>query len=218
MLDPNRYALVVTSKPTSNGRSAFLVRLNPALVPRNQPIEGDLDPTVPISITADRAQTYVCATTTGTPNQELVQAFDTSYFVSRWIVPRVLGENEDRSNLFAGGWEGLVATNNRDGRGVSRKYMDGGFIGAWPSPHYARGGTRTTVDFEWYEVGGVRTLTLMSSDPIRCQVPATYSFTGSKIARINVDLAPVAVRTRYQVRASDRELGVTRVVTLIVDP
>ncbi|MEQ1823988.1 MAG: hypothetical protein ABL949_15880 [Fimbriimonadaceae bacterium] len=204
IFERQHYLMLVTSRPTSNGRSAYLVRINPELTFRVQPIEGNLNPDMPTRIASDLAQTYVCSTTTGTAPEEIVQAFDTQFFVSRWAVRRVLGENEDRSELLPNQF-GLLTTNNRNGRGVSRTYLDHGFFGFWKRSFIFRGGQRVALPYGWYQGSPeFRTMSFVSSDPVRCKVPSSeYSFSGFRSEIVYADLAPVTVRTHYRVDAHD---------------
>ncbi|MEQ1933402.1 MAG: hypothetical protein ABL962_05930 [Fimbriimonadaceae bacterium] len=216
--EPLGYVMTVTSRPTSTGRAAYLVRLNPALDHRIQPIDGNLDPTIGLSIAADSAQTYVCATTASNPKEEIVQAFDTHNFVSRWSVRRSVGENEDSSTLLPTPY-GLLTTNNRNGRGVSRKHIDHGFVGYSRRTFYSQGRTSDRIDIAWYQgVPEFRTIYITSSDPVRCRVPATYTFSDFRSVTIDMELAPVTTRTRYRLYFHDPLTATTRSVFVIVDP
>lgn len=218
MIERNRYLMLVASKPTSTGRAATLVRINPAMDVRTLALEGALDAIIIPSIAADRSQTYVCSTTAGQAPEELVQAVDTRYMVTRWLDRRLLGENEDPSQILASPY-GLMTTNNRNGQGISRKFIDYGFQGFYPTVVYAKGGGTKSLGFDWY-VGRPEehTLYFTSSDPVNCKVPESFTLSVFRNWTITAELAPVTQRTQYRVYAYDPWTSTTRTVVLVVDP
>lgn len=217
-LESNRYLMVVASKPITTGRSASVVRISPTMEVRALPLEGSLESGSLPRIAADSAQTYICSVTATLPREEIVQAVDTRYMVSRWTVRRPFGADEDQSQLYASPY-GLITTNNRNGLGVSRKYIDYGFLGFYPQVIHAKGGTSKSLTFNWY-VGRPEehTVYFTSSDPVNCKVQDSIRFSGFRTFSVTAELAPVTQRTQYRVDAYDPWSHTSRPVIIIVDP